>query len=286
MDRLGVCSWSLRPSSPRELAERVREVGLSAVQLTLDPIREGAGGVGGWDERETRRELDRAGIRVLSGMMTTIGEDYSTLETIRETGGIRPDRHWEANLANARAIAAIAQRMGLGLVTFHAGFLPHGAGRVGTAETRERAIMLERLRTLADVFAERGVRLGLETGQESAATLLGALQDLRHANVGVNFDPANMILYGMGDPVASLRALARHVVQIHLKDAVATRNPGTWGAEVAVGDGEVDWPAFFGVVGSEMLDVDLVLEREAGESRVADVRRGREWVEGWLEVDK
>lgn len=277
MNRLGVCSWSLRPSSARELVARMRECALGAVQLALDPIRTGE-----WEEDETRRELDRAGIRVLSGMMTTIGEDYSTLETIRETGGIRPDRHWEVNLANARAIAAIAKRMGLRLVTFHAGFLPHGAG---AAESRERATMLSRLRTLADVFAERGVKLGLETGQESAGTLLSALGELRHASVGVNFDPANMILYGMGDPVASLRALARHVVQIHLKDAMATNTPGTWGAEVPVGDGAVDWSAFFGVVKSERLGVDLVLEREAGESRVADVRRGRERAERWLEAN-
>ncbi len=273
MNRLGVCSWSLRPSSARELAERVREAGLSAVQLALDPIREGAAG---WDEGEARRELDRAGIRVLSGMMTTIGEDYSTLETIRETGGIRPDKQWGANLANARAIAAIAQRMGLGLVTFHAGFLPH---EVGVAEARERATMLERLRTLADVFGERGVSLGLETGQESAETLLDALAELGHANIGVNFDPANMILYGMGDPVASLRALSPHVVQIHVKDAKATKVPGTWGQEVAVGDGDVDWAAFFGVVRDENLRVDLVLEREACESRVLDVRQGRERIE-------
>lgn len=263
--RIGVCSWSLRPQSASELASLVHETGAPAVQLALDPLRSGA-----WDELETQRTLDRAGIAVLSGMMGTIGEDYSTLETIRETGGIRSDVHWPQNLANARAVAAIAQRMGLGLVTFHAGFLPHDSGDGGCSPLR--ATMLSRLRLLGDAFGDRGIRLGLETGQESADTLLVALRDLAHPNIGVNFDPANMILYGMGDPITALRELASHVWQVHIKDARPTRVPGTWGEEVPVGTGAVDWSAFIQAVRLLPRRVDLVIEREAGEARVQDIR--------------
>ena len=260
-----MCSWSLRPQSAAELAGLVHDAGVPAVQLALDPLRSGA-----WDELETRRTLDRAGIAVLSGMMGTIGEDYSTLETIRETGGIRSDLHWPENLANARAIATIAQRMGLGLVTFHAGFLPHDSGDGGCSPLR--ATMLSRLRLLGDAFGDRGIRLGLETGQESADTLLVALRDLAHPNIGVNFDPANMVLYGMGDPIASLRELAPHVWQVHIKDAIPTKVPGTWGEEVPVGTGAVDWPAFMQAVRLLPRRIDLVIEREAGDTRIRDIR--------------
>ncbi|MBY0262886.1 MAG: hypothetical protein K2Q20_11110, partial [Phycisphaerales bacterium] len=94
--RLGVCSWSLEPRSPGELVERVKAVGVDAVQLALDPIRTGQ-----WGEIETLNTLRSAGIRVLSGMIGMAGEDYSTLDTIKATGGVRPDRTWKTNLAEA-----------------------------------------------------------------------------------------------------------------------------------------------------------------------------------------
>jgi len=87
--RLGVCSWSLQPASPEELAGRVRQTELSAVQLALDPLRTKEWSFGG-----TVKALEAGGIAVLSGMMGTKGEDYSTLETIKRTGGVRPDEHW------------------------------------------------------------------------------------------------------------------------------------------------------------------------------------------------
>jgi sugar phosphate isomerase/epimerase len=132
--------------------------------------------------------------------------------------------------------------------------------------------MVARLREVADLFAARGVRVAFETGQEAADTLLGALEEIAHPNVGVNFDPANMILYGMGDPVAALRALAAHVRQVHVKDAVSTDVPGTWGREVVAGTGAVDWKAFLAEVRRLPRAVDLVIEREAGPTREADIR--------------
>jgi L-ribulose-5-phosphate 3-epimerase len=271
--RLGVCSWSLRPESPAALAESVLACGLDSVQLALNPISTGA-----WDEAATREALAQAGISVLSGMMETTDEDYSSLEAIRLTGGLVPDRHWETNLDLARKNAALAQRWGLDLVTLHAGFIPHGSG------DPDHAKIIDRLRQVVDVFAAAGVRVGLETGQESAATLIAALDAVEKPQLGVNFDPANMILYDMGDPVAALDALASRVLQIHIKDATRTSTPGTWGAEKPTGEGEVDWAAFFAVVNRHRLEVDLVIEREAGEQRIADIRAARALVQSQTEI--
>jgi hypothetical protein len=82
--RLGICSWSLQPSSPGELVERVADAGLAAVQLALDPLR-----TGDWSPIDTMGAFEQAGITVVSGMMGTKGEDYSTLETINgATAGV------------------------------------------------------------------------------------------------------------------------------------------------------------------------------------------------------
>lgn len=270
MHRVGVCSWSLRPSGPGSLADHLRACGLDAVQLALEPLRDKS-----WPEAETRDRLAEAGVTILSGMMSTVGEDYSTLETIRETGGLRPDRHWPANLRAARENAALANRLGLRLVTLHAGFLPHAPG------DPERAVLVDRLREVAAVFADHGVALALETGQESAHTLTGILDELG-PETGVNFDPANMILYGTGDPLAALRSLAPRVRQVHVKDAVPSSAPGRWGAETPAGRGAVDWPGFFAIISQRLPAVDLVIEREAGDSRVEDVRAARSLIRDHL----
>jgi L-ribulose-5-phosphate 3-epimerase len=266
-----VCSWSLKPGSPADLVRKVQQCGLRDVQLALDPLRDGR-----WPLERTVEALAAADITVRSGMIGMSGEDYSTPATIRQTGGVRLDARWDEHLAAATASAALAWRLRLPLVSFHAGFVPH--------ERRDplRAVMLGRLRAIADVFAEHGVALALETGQERADTLLDALAELDRATVGVNFDPANMLLYGMGDPVAALAALGPHVRQVHVKDARSPRQPGTWGEEVAAGSGEVNWPAFFEVLARVAPRADLMIEREAGTERVADIRTAATFVRAQL----
>ncbi len=265
--RLAVCSWSLQPSSPAELVERLVSTGVRRVQLALDPLRDEPAV---WGDAPAR--LEAAGIRIVSGMFGTVGEDYTTLETIKATGGIVPDGTWAKNWSNIRATAELAARLGLKLVTFHAGFLPHEASDPSFVKLRDR------LREVADVFAARGIALGLETGQETAETLDGFLAQLARANVGVNFDPANLILYDKGEPVAALRRLGRWLRQVHIKDANRTRVPGTWGEEVVAGTGQVDWKGFF----AALLDLgyagDLCIEREAGTQRVADIRQAAVFV--------
>ncbi|MHC4846031.1 MAG: sugar phosphate isomerase/epimerase family protein [Planctomycetota bacterium] len=274
MSVIGVCSWSLQPRSARELVKSVRQCGLRAVQLALKPLRRDE-----WQEQDTALRLEDAGIAIRSGMMSMDGEDYSSIASIRRTGGVRPDERWAANLADAERCAEIAGRLDMTLVSFHAGFLPESRGNP------ERATMLERVRSLADVFARHGIELALETGQETADTLLDVLAELDRPDVGVNFDPANMLLYGMGDPVEALSALAPHVRQIHVKDARASGVPDQWGEEVPVGEGEVDWRAFFDVIAARGLDVDLMIEREAGKRRVRDVGHARKRIEALRGAD-
>jgi sugar phosphate isomerase/epimerase len=287
--RIAVCSWSMRPAGPDELRAALDRVGVRAVQLALGPlVREPAV----WSDATAR--LRRAGIDVVSGMMAFAGEDYSTLESIARTGGVRPDASWPANRAHAEAVARRATMDGIGIVTFHAGFLPEDAR--STVESRrsagpdaphgtERARIIGRLREIADIFAAHGLRIGFETGQETAETLARVLAELDRGNVGVNFDPANMILYGKGDPAAALERLAPHVVQIHVKDAIPSATPGTWGREVPAGEGAVDWDRFFAIARAIDPPVDFVIEREAGKIRADDIVAARRLIERHLAGD-
>ena len=262
--RLAVCSWSLRPAGPAELLGACECTGLRRLQLALDPLREAAAG---WGDLPALAR-DR-GVALVSGMFGTVGEDYSSLESIKRTGGVVPDETWDANWRNIQAVAELAARLHLRLVTFHAGFLPHEESDPAFAK------LLGRIRQVAGVFADRGIDLGFETGQETADTLAAFLRHLDRPNVGVNFDPANMLLYDKGDPIQALKTLGPWLKQCHIKDARRTRVPGTWGEEVVVGTGEVNWPEFLRTLDALGYRGDLCIEREAGEQRAADIRAAR-----------
>jgi sugar phosphate isomerase/epimerase len=215
--RLAVCSWSLQPANPAALLDALATIGIRRVQLALDPLRENPAVWG--DFPRLARE---SGVTIVSGMFGTLGEDYSTLETIKATGGVVPDATWETNWRNIQEVAAIAARLGLKTVTFHAGFLPHEESDPAFAK------LLSRIEQIAALFARHQINLGFETGQETAVTLATFLRKLNRPNVGVNFDPANMLLYDKGDPIDALRTLGPWLKQCHIKDARRTRTSGTW----------------------------------------------------------
>lgn len=267
--KLAVCSWSLRPANPRELLDHLQGIGIPRLQIALDPLRESPAVWGGLGELCANN-----GIELVSGSFGTVGEDYSTLESIKRTGGVVPDETWDQNWRNIQVAVDIAQRLGLKLVTFHAGFLPHES-----SDPRFQTL-LQRITLIADLFAGKGIDLGFETGQETAETLGAFLQQLNKRNVGVNFDPANMILYDKDDPIEALQALGPWLKQCHIKDAVKTKQPGTWGVEVPVGTGHVDWRAFFRTLNQLGYQGNLAIEREAGEQRAIDIRTAREYLAG------
>jgi len=266
--RLAVCSWSLQPVSPQDLIAKLESTGLRRVQLALDPLHESPGVWSG-----TAALFRQHGVEIASGMFGFPGEDYSTPETIRSTGGIAPDDRWAQNWEHVQAVAKLAEDLMLKLVTFHAGFLPH------EAHDPRLARMEERLAKLSELFDARGIVLALETGQETAPDLVQLLKKFQHANLAVNFDPANMILYDRGNPLDALSVLGPWIRQVHIKDAARAKVPGAWGDEVPVGAGEVDWRAFFATLKRLNYAGDLVIEREAGQQRVADVRTAKDVVE-------
>ena len=265
-DQIGVCSWSLQATGPEDLANKVQALGLKKVQLGLTPHRDDPGTWEGVQE-----VLDKAGIAIVSGMFSTVGEDYTTPETIRRTGGIVPDEYWEENQNICRSAAALAQQLGLKLVSTHAGFLPHEPSDPGFDKLSGRVV------ALAQMYAAIGGSLLLESGQESADTLLIFLDELAKqgaGNVGVNFDPANMILYDMDEPIEALQKLVYRVQQVHVKDAKRTAVKGQWGEEVVVGTGQVDWTAFVRILAQADYEGDYIFEREAGNVRVGDIAQG------------
>jgi sugar phosphate isomerase/epimerase len=192
-------------------------------------------------------------------------EDYSTLETIKATGGIAPDDCWEKNKQYfLRAICATAA-LDVRFLSTHIGFIDHTDGEYAKK-------FYDRIRTMADAAAAENIILLMETGQESAEDLKAFLEEMNHPSLGVNFDPANMLLYDKGDPIEALKVLAPWIKHVHIKDANRTTTLGTWGSEEVWGTGQVGDTAFLAALKEIKYNGVLAIEREGGDNRKGDVK--------------
>ena len=254
---IAVCSWSLQ-TDVGGVAQAVKDLGLEHVHLAIGPAVE----EGGQAYLEAIKAQDWT---ITSTMIDFPQEDYSTLERIKVTGGIVPDDCWEANKKRVIDAFAVTADLGVKYLSMHAGFIDE-------SDKAHAEKITERIKVLADAAADKGVMFLLETGQETAAELAHFLEKLDHNFVGVNFDPANMILYNKGNPIQAVRTLAPWIRHLHAKDAVRTREPGTWGAEVPWGDGEVGIAEFVKVLDEIGFEGAMAIEREAGDNRFGDIK--------------
>jgi L-ribulose-5-phosphate 3-epimerase len=262
---LGVCSWSLQVKNIAELKRLLGGLGVSVVQIACgDPVH------ASWDEGDAMPEAARAsGLTFTGAMLGFPGEDYTTPATIKATGGFgdpadRPERLKRLSWALDRTVA-----LGLKDLMLHAGFLPEPGDP-------DRKPFLDTLAKAGQLAWEKGITLAFETGQETAELLRRTLDELKAPNLKVNFDPANMLLYDMGDPIRAVEILGPDIRSVHVKDAIRTTTKGQWGQEVPLGQGEVDIRRFVQTLKRVGYTGPLVIEREVGDqaARTKDIAHG------------
>ncbi len=264
--RIGVCSWSWR-TDMKNVERLMDEAGIKGVHLALGPFiapDERHGGAEGEAAWKRVKELVSSGKwNVMSTMIATVGEDYSTLETIKKTGGIVPDQHWKANQEIITKGAKLTKELGCKYMSLHAGFLDE-------SDPAAYKTYVERVTWMRDETAKYGVMVIFESGQETAEHLAAFMKKV--PGVGINFDPANMILYGMGKPIEALKLLMPWIIQVHVKDGLYTDKPGTWGTEVPWGEGQVGGKAFVAELEKLGYKGDYVVERESGDDRAGEIK--------------
>jgi sugar phosphate isomerase/epimerase len=238
------------------------KLGIEHVHLAIRAAAEEAG-------EDYLAAVQKQGWTVSSTMIDFPQEDYTTLDSIKVTGGIGPDEYWEQNQKLFVGAVEATVKLGVKYLSMHAGFIDES----DPAYTKK---FYDRIRCLADAANQKDIMLLLETGQETAQELKHFLEKLDHPAIAVNFDPANMILYDKGDPIEAIRVLAPWVKHIHIKDAIRTKQPGTWGAEVPWGDGEVGPEAFLNALEEVGFAGAMAIEREAGDDRFSDIKLAAE----------
>lgn len=184
-------------------------------------------------------------------------ESYATIPIVKQTVGLVPESTREKRVEILKRTIAFAQELDVDAVGLHLGFVPHDS------DDSQYKTIVETLQDACTFAKTHQVNIHLETGQEPADVLLGFLKDVDRANLFINFDPANMILYGCGEPLPALEQLGPFVRSVHCKDATWSDRPGeTWGEEKPLGEGEVGMLEYLKTLKKIGYEGPLTIERE------------------------
>ncbi|MFN0055515.1 MAG: sugar phosphate isomerase/epimerase family protein [Planctomycetales bacterium] len=210
------------------------------------------------------KKCEAAGITVTAVFGGFDGESYADIPTTIRTVGLVPRETRAARLAEMTEISDFSKLLGCGTLGMHIGFVP--ADR-RSADYRD---LVNCARDLLDHAAGNAQQVNLETGQESAEHLLDFIHDVERDNLFINFDPANMILYGSGEPIDALRKVGKFVRSVHCKDAkwaAPDRRGKEWGSEVALGTGDVGMENYLRTLKEVGYTGPLTIEREIAHDR-------------------
>jgi sugar phosphate isomerase/epimerase len=200
------------------------------------------------------------------------GEDYSDIPSVQRTVGFVPQDTREARERRTDEVSDFAAQLGIGSIACHIGFVPEDPADADYGELRAL------VRRVCDYAAGHGQSFALETGQEPAPVLLRFIADVDRPNLRINFDPANMILYGTGDPIEALRLLGPLVASVHCKDGdwPPRETPGALGRERPLGEGSVGIERYVRTLAEIGFRGPLNVERETEnqQERLRDMARG------------
>ena len=246
---------------------RVRAFGLSSCQIC------------NWDQSlytderaaDAARALKRHGVSVSTFWAGYSGPAVWDLVQGPLTLGLLPEQHRAHRVEELKRGGDFAARLGISQVATHVGFIPENPNEAAYAG------MIEALRQVAAHLAGNGQTLLFETGQETPVTMLRAFEDIGLSNLGVNLDPANLLLYGKGNPVDALDVIGRYVRDVHAKDGTYPTTGRALGQETPLGEGAVDFPRLVARLRALGYDGALTIEREIeGEEQQRDIRRAIE----------
>jgi L-ribulose-5-phosphate 3-epimerase len=246
---------------------KVHDLGLPTCQAFVDAFEPELAG-------RLRRALDRHGIEATSLVVGGPGKEVWDFYQGPLTIGLVPRETRAARIAHIKKASDFAKQCGIPAVQTHCGFIPENPNDEVYQET------VRAMREVAAYCNRNGQNFRYETGQETPITLVRAIQDVGLDNQGVNFDVANLILYGKANPVDAIELLAPYVQGIHAKDGLWPTNPKELGEEVAIGKGRVDFPRIIARLKELNYRGAVTIEREiSGAQQMEDVRAAIAYLE-------
>lgn len=232
--------------------ETVKHFGLDVCQLVS------------WDPTLATREMadkvirdsEASGVRVSAMWAGVPGPMVWNFKEGPTTLGIVPEFMRRERIDALKGWADFAVWMGAPAIITHCGFIPENMTDPAYPD------VVEAIREVAEYCKSLGIEFWFETGQETPVVLLRTIQRVGTGNLGINYDPANLILYGKGNPVDGLDVIGPYIRNIHVKDGFYPTDGEELGRQVAVGQGKVDFPRLLSGLKELGFRGEWIIERE------------------------
>jgi L-ribulose-5-phosphate 3-epimerase len=246
---------------PEGAAQKVHDLGLPTMQLGTEDLSDNQLG-------RVKAAIKKYGVEITAlntaGPGPAVWDFYQGPETI----GLVPRRFRQARIEHLKRASDFAKKAGIPALHTHLGFIPENPNNPLYGET------VSAIREVAAHVKSNGQMLLYETGQETPVTMLRCITDVGLDNQFVNLDTANLILYGMGNPVDALDVIGKLVRGMHAKDGFFPTDPRRLGKEVPIGQGKVDFPLLFKKLKALGYKGPVTIEREvSGPKQIADIRK-------------
>lgn len=241
-----------------------------------------------WDVKLATKEIaatvvaesKRTGVRVcaLWGGVTVPGnQGHWNFQEGPETLGLVPLKCRATYVDGLKKWADFASWIGAPALITHCGFIPENP-----CDPNYQGVV-DAIKDVAERCKKLGIGFWFETGQETPVTVLRTIERVGTGNLGINLDPANLILYGRGNPIDSLDVFGKYVKNIHVKDGLYPTDGDNLGKEVKVGEGKVRFPEFMRRLKEIGYTGELIIEREiSGDEQSRDIRDTVENLKKWL----
>jgi sugar phosphate isomerase/epimerase len=263
--RLGIILGVPKLAEPA--IKRVHDLGLPTCQVHVQDVSAEAAA-------SLRAALDRYGVEATSAVATGPGKEIYDFYQGPLTIGLVPREFRAQRIAHMKQVSDFAAKAGVPAVQGHCGFIPENPNDPLYQEA------VDAIRTVASYCRQNGQKFRCETGQETPITLVRAIRDIGLDNVGVNFDAANLIMYGKANPVDAVEVLGPYIQGVHAKDGLYPTDPKQLGREVPIGEGKVNFPAFVARLKQIGYRNPLTIEREiSGEKQTADILASKAYLE-------
>ncbi|HEY6945174.1 MAG TPA: sugar phosphate isomerase/epimerase family protein [Candidatus Acidoferrum sp.] len=255
---------------PGAAIAKVHDLGLPSCQVFVSDFEP-------QDAVPLRRALDQSKIEATSFVVGGPGREVWDFYEGPLTIGLVPRETRAARIAHLKKASDFAKECAIPAVQTHCGFIPENPNDPLYKET------VAAMHEVAEYCKRNGQDFRYETGQETPITLVRAILDVGLDNQGVNFDLANLILYGKANPVDAIEILAPYIQGIHAKDGLFPTNPRQLGEEVPIGKGKVDFPRIIARLKELKYGGAVTIEREiSGPRQMEDVRAAKTYLESLI----
>lgn len=257
----------------REEFKKIKEMGFPTCQLVC------------WDRnlfnkksvRKVKEAIEEFAIEITAFWCGWEGPAYWNFYEGPGTLGLVPPSYRFKRMETLNMGSDFAKEIGVSDIVTHVGFLPINPN------DPDYLGVVNALKYVVSHCRDNDQYFLFETGQETPVTLRRVIEDIGLNNLGVNLDPANLLMYGNGNPVDALDVFGEYVRGVHAKDGEYPTDGNNLGAEKPLGEGRVDYPLLIDKLREHNYNGALTIEREIqGEQQIKDIKAGKKYLESLL----